>query len=54
MPGENSDSVDARAGLGLYWVNVRVVGVDVLRFILQGMCIKMYIKRLSLNFDVIH
>ena len=37
--------MDARADLGLRWVYVTVVGVDVLRLILQSMCIKMNKKK---------
>ena len=45
MYGENSDR--NVPDIGLHWVYVRVVGVDVLWLILQSICIKnVYIQKL--------
>ena len=52
--------MDAWANIGLHWVYMRVVGVDVLWLILQSICIKnVYIKKLfvtilkSLSFTLV-
>ena len=44
-----SDCADAWADIGHHWVYLRVVGVDVLRLILQSICIKCIYKKNCLS-----